>query len=78
MQRWLTAFVVSTTPSVDQMPLESSELCACREPDHTDGRCLNPATAIDGLCNGCRAAKELATDALPKGHLLARLGKLFR
>ena len=62
---------------VSQMLLEANEQCACRSDDHPLGRCTNRTTAIDGLCNGCRAAMELSVEKPPSGRFLGWLQSLL-
>lgn len=55
---------------------EANELCTCKGADHPIGGCAKRATAIDGLCDGCRAAMELSIEPT-RGRLLGRFLKLF-
>jgi hypothetical protein len=74
--KW-TASVTCGLVRTNQMPLEFKELCNCRRDEHHDGGCSNRATAIDGLCDGCRAAKELSANRPLSSRLSNRLTGLF-
>jgi len=77
LQHKLTVCVTYVLHRTHQMPFESREQCNCRQDEHHDGGCSNRATAIDGLCDGCRAAMELSANQTLSSHLSNRLAGLF-
>ena len=52
--------------------------CLCRVEEHAHTPCLCMATGNDGLCDGCRALKQMREPAPPKpGSTMAKFRALF-